>query len=92
MVDTIFEQINDFISKNPTWSFVDGRLEKTFVFKDFSRSLIFLNKIVNPIEEQQSYPLIKITYNRVFVSLFNHTRGTLTEQEIIIAQEMDRLA
>lgn len=85
-------QITDFIRNHSGWSLENGRLEKTFVFSNFSRAMVFVNKIINPIEEFQSYPVIRIAYNRVLVSLFNNMQGKLTELELSIAKEMDQLA
>jgi len=85
-------QITDFIRNHSGWLLENGRLEKTFVFSNFSRAMVFVNKIINPIEEFQSYPVIRIAYNRVLVSLFNNMQGKLTELELSIAKEMDQLA
>ena len=84
-------ETQDFIFKNPGWSLENGRLEKTFIFQNFARAIVFVNKIINPIEEFQSYPVIRIAYNRVMVSLFNHMQGHLTETELQMAKEMDLL-
>lgn len=74
------------------WSIDSGRLEKEFRFKDFARAMIFLNKIVNPIEENQNYPRIVITYDRVVTSLFNHQAGGITVMDFEMAVEFDALA
>lgn len=76
----------------PGWSVVNGRLEKEFRFVNFARALIFVNKIVNPIEENQNYPKILITYDRVHLSLYTNTLGGLTTQDLAMAQEMNALA
>lgn len=73
------------------WLYLDGRLQKTYKFLDFTRAILFLNKIVNPIEEGQSYPKIELAYNQVLVNLFNNMAGGITEKEITIAHEFDRL-
>ena len=85
------QTLQTFLKKNPEWAYVGGRLERTFLFTNFARAMVFVNKIVNPIEEHQSYPRITITYNRVFVSLFNPVKGVLTEDELSIADEMEVL-
>lgn len=74
------------------WTIEKGRLEKEFLFKDFVHAVVFLNKIVNPIEEQQNYPRISIVYNRVKVSLFTHAAGALTDADFEMAKEFDQLA
>ena len=74
------------------WTIENGRLEREFIFKDFSRAMIFLNKIVNPIEESQNYPRITLTYNRVFISLFNNAVGALTLLDFEMAESFSKLA
>lgn len=83
--------IQNFLSQNPQWDFSEGHLERTFQFPNFARAMVFVNKIINPIEEFQSYPRIKITYNRVTVSLLDHTRGYLTLNELKMAEEFEKL-
>ena len=91
MAELTDREIQDFTHKNPGWSLVQGRLEKTFLFQNFARAIVFVNKIINPIEEFQSYPVIRIAYNRVLVSLFNQMQGYLTDTELQMAKEMDSL-
>lgn len=76
----------------PGWSVANGRLEKEFRFVNFARALVFVNKIVNPIEENQNYPKILITYDRVHLSLHTNALGGLTTQDLTMAQEMNTLA
>lgn len=81
----------EHLKKLKDWRIVTGRLEREFRFPSFARAILFVNQIVNPIEEHQSYPQIQITYNRVTVSLFNTEAGRLTEAEFTMAAEMDGL-
>ena len=76
----------------PGWLVVGGRLEKEFRFAGFARALVFVNKIVNPIEENQNYPKILITYDRVHLSLYTNIMSGLTTQDLVMAQEMNALA
>lgn len=73
------------------WTIENGRLEKEYLFKDFVHAVIFVNKIVNPIEEQQNYPRAQIAYNRVRISLFTNTAGGLTPMDFEMAKEFDEL-
>jgi len=85
-------EIREFLLKMPGWTVQSGRLEKEFRFLDFARAMIFMNKIVNPIEENQNYPRLLITYNRVHVSLFTNTAGGITVMDLDMAREFDSLA
>ena len=85
------QQIKEFLIANSSWSLVNGRLEKTSQFANFARAMVFVNRAVNPIEENQNYPMITITYNRVKVGLFTHTEGAISDKDLLVAKEMEEL-
>lgn len=85
-------EIRERLEKLKGWSLNKGRIEKTFEFKNFARAAVFFNKIVNPIEEAQHYPVIVIAYNRVSLSLFSNAAGAITEKDFLLAAEVDKLA
>ena len=74
------------------WKIENGRLQKEYHFKDFVHAVVFLNKIVNPIEENQNYPRMVLTYNRLLVSLFTNAVGALTVMDFDMARAFDQLA
>lgn len=88
---TDYLQIQNYLKELPNWRIVDGRLEKEFTFRDFTRAVLFINKIVNPIEDKQIYPHIKMAYNRVILSIFGITAKGLTEREFALAKEIEDL-
>lgn len=85
-------EIRTRLMEMPGWGVVNGRLEKEFRFQDFLHSVIFLNKIVNPIEENKNYPRITIAFNLVKISLFTNDAGAITDMDLEIAREIDALA
>ena len=80
------------LQKLKGWTVENGRLEKEFRFQNFARAMVFVNKIVNPIEEYQNYPRILITYDRIHVSLFTNEAGAITVMDFEMAQQMEGLA
>lgn len=84
-------QILENLSRLPDWILNRGHLEKTFVFPDFARAVLFVNRTVNPIEEQTLYPQIHIRYNRVEISILNPEHGVLTERDFILAKAIEDL-
>lgn len=85
-------ELRQALQDMPGWIVENGRLEKLFRFQNFARAMVFVNKIVNPIEENQNYPRILITYDRVHVSLFNNAAGAITMIDLDMAKEMDELS
>lgn len=76
----------------PGWYIENNRLKREYQFENFVRAMVFVNKIVNPIEENQNYPRITIAYNRVTLSLFTNEVGAVTVMDFEMAAEFDRLA
>lgn len=85
-------EIRELLKSMPGWIVDKDRLEKEYRFRDFIEATVFLNKIINPIEENQNYPQVSIAYNRVKVSLFTTTVGAITVMDLAMAKEFDQLA
>jgi 4a-hydroxytetrahydrobiopterin dehydratase len=76
------------------WSEVNGRnaINKKFSFKDFNEAFGFMARAALIAEKLDHHPEWFNVYNRVEVTLATHDAGGLTERDIKLAQEMDRLA
>ncbi len=85
-------QIHTELETLPMWGFSGDRLEKIFIFKDFIEAMVFVNECVNPIQSAQSFPRVTITYNRVHFSIFDNTVGALSQDDILLAREIEQLA
>lgn len=74
------------------WDLKEGKLTRTYKFKDLVSAVLFINKIVNPIEENQSYPQLSLSYNVLTVSIYNSVHGGIREEELLMLEEFDRLS
>ena len=76
------------------WSETAGReaIAKTFVFKDFNEAFGFMARAALIAEKLDHHPEWFNVYNRVEVTLATHDAGGVTERDVKLAQEMDRLA
>ena len=76
------------------WTEVAGRdaISKKFSFKDFNESFGFMARCALIAEKLDHHPEWFNVYNRVEVTLATHDAGGVTERDIKLAQEMDRLA
>ncbi|EKD50347.1 MAG: Pterin-4-alpha-carbinolamine dehydratase superfamily [uncultured bacterium] len=86
------QEIQALIADRNGWVIDKNRLVKEYQFADFARAIVFVNKLVNPIEERQNYPRILVTYNRVYVSLFTNEVGGITLLDFDMAKDFDLLA
>ena len=68
-----------------------GRLERTFRFKDFLEALAFANRVGAEAEEADHHPDLHVSYGRLRVELTTHDAGGLTERDFALAGAIDGL-
>ena len=82
------------LAKLDGWTEVQGRdaIRKKFTFKDFNEAFGFMARAALVAEKLDHHPEWFNVYNRVEVTLATHDAGGVTERDIKLAGEMDRLA
>ena len=82
------------LSKLSGWSEVAGRdaISRKFVFKDFNAAFGFMTRAALIAEKMDHHPEWFNVYKTVDVTLSTHDAGGVTELDIKLATEMDRLA
>ena len=73
------------------WEFKDNGIVKTFQFKDFIEAFGFMSKAALCAERANHHPEWFNVYNRVEVRLSTHDAGGLTDQDLALAKEMEKL-
>jgi 4a-hydroxytetrahydrobiopterin dehydratase len=81
------------LAKLAGWSEVKDRdaITRTFVFRDFNEAFGFMTRAALVAEKLDHHPEWFNVYNRVEVTLATHDAGGVTERDITLAAEMDRL-
>jgi len=76
------------------WAEVAGRdaISKKFVFKDFNQAFGFMTRAALVAEKMDHHPEWFNVYKTVDVTLSTHDAGGVTELDVKLAAEMDRLA
>lgn len=70
----------------------DGReLQREFVFKDFYRTMSFVNALAHVANREDHHPDLAIGYNYCRVRYTTHAVNGLTENDFICAAKIDRL-
>jgi 4a-hydroxytetrahydrobiopterin dehydratase len=84
----------DALRKLAGWSEVAGRdaISKKFVFKDFNQAFGFMTRAALIAEKMDHHPEWFNVYKTVDVTLATHDAGGVTELDVKLAAEMDRLA
>jgi len=82
------------LAKLSGWSEVSGRdaIGKKFVFKDFNAAFGFMTRAALIAEKLDHHPEWFNVYKTVEVTLSTHDAGGVTELDVKLAQEMDRVA
>ncbi len=74
------------------WSIENGKLARTFVFKNFVQAVEFVNRVVPLAEKANHHPDLEIfDYKKVKIKLFSHDVGKITERDHALALEINEL-
>lgn len=75
-----------------TWTIENGKLSRTFKFKDFSEAFAFMTRVALLAEKQNHHPDWTNVYNTVHIALNTHDAGgAVTEKDHKLAAAIDRL-
>ena len=71
------------------WVQNQGKLVKTFQFKDFKEALSFINRVGEKAESLNHHPKIINIYNTVTIELWTHDQNAITELDFQLADDID---
>ena len=76
------------------WSVETGgkALTRRFEFKDFSTAFAFLTRVAMHAEKVDHHPEFTNVWNRIDFRLTSHDAGGITDRDMKLAVEIDRLA
>ena len=74
------------------WNVEDGKLTKTFIFKDFIEAFGFMTQIALSAEKMNHHPEWHNVYSRVSVQLVTHSESAITDLDIALAEKMEQTA
>jgi 4a-hydroxytetrahydrobiopterin dehydratase len=84
-------EIGQHLASVPHWHVEKGELTRTFTFKDFRSSLVFVNKVGELAEKAGHHPDIDIRYNKVRLALVTHDAGGITANDFDLAASADTI-
>jgi 4a-hydroxytetrahydrobiopterin dehydratase len=74
------------------WSRVDDAIAREFEFKDFGEAMTFVNVVAGIAEDRNHHPDILVHgWNKVRLTVTNHSEGGLTEADFGFAHAIDAL-
>jgi 4a-hydroxytetrahydrobiopterin dehydratase len=75
------------------WELEGSEIVRNWKFEDFKQAIGFVNRVADAAEEANHHPDILVHgWNKVRLSLTNHSAGGLTEVDFEMAQRFDGLA
>ena len=76
----------------PGWSRRADVLTKTFTWPTFAQGIAFVSRVANAADAMDHHPDIDIRYTKVTCVLSTHDAGGITERDLELAREIERLA
>lgn len=85
------EQINESLKELEGWEISERKIEKTFEFPDFKTAIAWVNQVADLAEKANHHPDIEIKYNKVEIELSTHSEGGVSQKDINLAAEIERI-
>jgi 4a-hydroxytetrahydrobiopterin dehydratase len=83
--------ITDEIAQLTDWQVINGKLNRTFEFKDFVDAFAFMTRVAIVAEKMDHHPELFNVYNRVVIDLATHDIGGIGVLDIELAKKIDDL-
>jgi 4a-hydroxytetrahydrobiopterin dehydratase len=73
------------------WKIENGKLCKSFEFKNFTQAFGFITKIALESEKIDHHPELLNVYNKIKIYLSTHKVNGLSEYDFVLAKKIDEL-
>ncbi len=83
------EELNTIAGE--AWKIHDGRLSRTFVFRDFTEAFGFMARVALLAEKANHHPEWCNVYRKVEIHLTTHEAGGLTRRDFELARAIEGL-
>lgn len=86
------EEVDRRLGDLPGWRREAGEIFKWFRFGSFPEAIAFLDRLVEPCERMNHHPDIENHFDRVRIGLHTWTANAITEKDLALAAEIERLS
>ena len=76
----------------PGWTHAGNRIEKTFHFADYHRTIAFVNAVAAVAHAEDHHPDLAVHYDRCTVAWSTHSACGVTLNDCICAAKVEALA
>jgi 4a-hydroxytetrahydrobiopterin dehydratase len=93
MAELLSDEAIEAKLRDSSWSREGSEIVREWKFKDFAEAIAFVNRVAEVAEEANHHPdLLLHGWNKVRLSLTNHSAGGLTPVDFEMAERFDGLA
>ncbi|WP_198265057.1 4a-hydroxytetrahydrobiopterin dehydratase [sulfur-oxidizing endosymbiont of Gigantopelta aegis] len=85
-------EIEIFLADNPGWSLNAGKLQQTYIFKNFVMAFGFMTQVALVAERSNHHPEWSNIYKTVTIDLTTHEAGGISHKDFALAKAMDRMS
>lgn len=85
-------QIAEKLKELPGWYYEDGWLRRQYKTDGWPTTLMLVNAIGFLAEAAYHHPDLTVTWAKVWVKLQTHTAGGITDKDLELAREIEKIA
>jgi 4a-hydroxytetrahydrobiopterin dehydratase len=86
-------QIDAHLALLPGWKFADGKITKTFKFKNYYETMAFVNVVAAIAHQTDHHPDLSVHYNRLEIAFNTHDvaggKGGISINDFISAARLE---
>lgn len=84
------DQKNKIMNSND-WVETNGKLIKTFYFKDYKEVITFTNQVMKIADKQNHHPDMTVHYDSVKLSITDHDKGKVSDKCHKFVNEVNKI-
>ena len=85
------KEIESEVNKMPGWKVVNGKLSKSFEFKDFTEAFSFMTRVAMHAEKMNHHPEWFNVYNKVNIDLVTHDLNGISNYDMKLANAINKI-
>lgn len=85
------KEIREKLKSIDGWEYTNGALTKTFKFKDYYKTMAFVNAIAWLAHREEHHPMMVVEYKTCHVRYFTHAIQGISENDFICAAKVNAL-
>ncbi|HEX5948519.1 MAG TPA: 4a-hydroxytetrahydrobiopterin dehydratase, partial [Actinomycetota bacterium] len=86
------DEVDRRLADLPGWRREGGEIFKWFRFGSFPEAIGFIDRLVEPCERLNHHPDLENHFDRVRIGLHTWSVNAITEKDLALAAEIERLA